>query len=162
MLGQVLVVGVTHEEDVLRPVVPANAKGMSVVVLEPVALRATSTPLVYIAASVPVALVHRTPDRSGDVARGRGGIGLRQTLPGSARPGVALGFQPFELLSHRLFDDRGQVSVGHSCAHEGPQALQLVMELGAGRELNQIPSGSQGLDDGAPSRARSRRSADSV
>jgi hypothetical protein len=162
VLGQILIVGMTHEENVLQPVVTPEAIGMPVVALEAAALGATSTPLVHIPTSVPVALLDRTPDCRRDVARGRGAIGLGWTLRASARPGVALGFQPFELLRHGLLDDRGQISIGHPCSHERSQALQLVVELGAGREPDQVASRRQGLDDRTPTGARSRKSADSV
>jgi len=42
--------------------------------LEPVSLGASSIALVDVAAAVPVALPHGTPDGGREVARGRGGI----------------------------------------------------------------------------------------
>ena len=120
---------------------------MTVVVFEPSALRASPALRVHVAASVSVALMHRPPDRGRNVPRGWGGIGLREPLPGSLRPGESLGFEPFELLGDGLLDDRGQIAVGHLWPHERPEALQLVLELGAGGELNLVPRRGEGLDD---------------
>jgi len=113
VLGQVLVVAMTQETNLMRTVVPPKAKRVTVVVLEPMALGASSALLVHVAAPVSVALMHRTPDRGRDMARGRGGVGLQESPPGSARLRVAPGFESFEFLGDGLLDDRGQVAVWH-------------------------------------------------
>ncbi len=69
-LGQVGVVGATHQPDVRHAVVTPKAERVPMVEFEPVALLTPSTPLVHVAASVSVALTHGTPDGRGDVARG--------------------------------------------------------------------------------------------
>jgi hypothetical protein len=61
---------------------------------------------------------------------------------------MAPGFQPLQLLGHGLLDDRGQVSVRHFGPHEGAQALQLVVQSGAGRELYAVARRSEGLNHG--------------
>jgi hypothetical protein len=71
VLGQVEVVGATHQAHVVGRVVAAHGEGMEVVVLESVALGATATGLVSIATATVVALEHRPPYGRGDVAHGR-------------------------------------------------------------------------------------------
>jgi hypothetical protein len=119
---------------------------MPMVEFEPVALRAPSTLLVHVAASVSVALTHGTPDRRGDVAR-RGWwveapfrFRLRKAFAGSPRLCEASGLEPFELLGDGLLDDRGQIAVRDSGTHQGSESLQLAVELGAGRELHLVPA----------------------
>ena len=113
VLGQVLVVHLTHQTDVMQAVVTAEAVRVPVMELEPITGRASSALLVHEAASAPIALVHSASHRGRNVARGGRGAGLRQTLPRAARPGEAPGFEPFELLGDGLLDDRGQIAVGH-------------------------------------------------
>src|SRR5260221_9829179 len=105
-LGQVGVVGATHQPDVRHAVFTAKPERASMVELEPMTLRTPSTLFVLVAASVAVALPHGTPDDRGDVARGgrdgaRGGdVGrsgkgaclrprLRVAFAGGPRPRVA-------------------------------------------------------------------------
>jgi len=66
LLGHVLVMGMTHEPDLLWIVVSTKGKGMAVVELEPVTLGASPTLLVDIPAPASVALVHGAPDGSGN------------------------------------------------------------------------------------------------
>ena len=54
-------------EMLLEAAVTAKGKGMTVVIFEPAALGAASALLIYIAASVSIALTHRPPDRGRDV-----------------------------------------------------------------------------------------------
>ena len=68
-LGQVIVVGATHQPDVLHAVLTAKAVRVPMVEIELVALLAPSTLLVHVAASAAVALPYGTPDGRGDVAR---------------------------------------------------------------------------------------------
>jgi hypothetical protein len=145
VLGDVRVVGTTQQTDVLRAVVTAKAERVPMVELEPVALGAASTLLVQVAASASVALTHGTPDCGRDVARRGRGLGLREPLSGSLGPGEAPGLEPFELQGDGLLDDRGQIAVRYLRTHQGPESLQLVVELRAGRELHLVPGGRQGL-----------------
>ena len=100
-----------HQADVLGPVVSAEAEGVKVVVLETVPLVAPPPRRVDVAASVPVTLAHRSPDGRGDVARGGGGVGLREALAGTARRGEAAGFEALELLGDGRLDDRAEIAV---------------------------------------------------
>jgi hypothetical protein len=50
--------------------VASDAKRVPMVVLETVALRTSAARLVHVAASAPIALVHLSPDRGRNVARG--------------------------------------------------------------------------------------------
>jgi hypothetical protein len=161
VLGQVGVVDATHEPNILWTVVAPQTEGVPMVELEMLAFWASSALLIHVAASACVALVHRPPDGGRDVARGRGRRGLRESLPGSRRLGEAPGFEPFELLGDGLLDERSQVAVRYLCAHQRPESGQFVLQLGAGRELNPVPAGSQGLHDGPLGRGRSRRSSNS-
>ena len=69
MLGQIRVVAPTRQANIGQAVVTPHTKGVKVVIFEPVALGASSTLLVHVAASVPVALTYRTPDCGRDMAR---------------------------------------------------------------------------------------------
>jgi hypothetical protein len=113
-LGQVGVVGATHQPDVRHAVVTPKAERVPMVEFESVALLAPSSLFVYVAAAVSVALTHGTPDPRGDVARGRHGaciFCLRGALAASLGVSEATGLEPFELLGDGLLDDRGQISV---------------------------------------------------
>ena len=79
---------------------------------------------------------------------------LRERLPRRLGPGEAPGFEPLELLGDGLLDDRGQVAVGHRRAHEGPQPLELVVELGGGGELDLVAGRGEGLDQRGPGPGR--------
>src|SRR5262249_20122692 len=127
-LGQVRVVSAAHQADVPGAVVAAEAVGVAMVILEPTALSASPALRVHVAASLPVSFAHRPPDRGGNVARRRL-VGLRECLPRSLRPREAPGLEPFQLFRYRNLDDRGQVSVGDLRAHQGPEPLQLLVEL---------------------------------
>src|SRR5207344_2623571 len=97
-LGYVAVVARAQEADVGSAMVAAHGERVAMVELEPVPFGATSTALVDEAAAIPVALVHSTPHGGRDVARGRGGIGVREPLAGRIRLGVAPSLEPLELL----------------------------------------------------------------
>jgi len=137
---------------------------------EVVALLASSTLLVHVAALVSVALTHGALDGRGDVAGGgrRARLclsHLRGTPAGSSRPPQATSLEPFELLGDGLFDDHCQITVAPFGAHQRLEPFQLVVELGAGRELHLVPARGQGLDDGGrrrrvlpPLRVRCRNS----
>jgi hypothetical protein len=111
VLGEVEIVLDAHQADVLGPVVSAQAEGVKVVVLETVPLVAPPPRRIDVAASVSVTLAHRPADGRGDVARGGGGVGLREALAGMARRGEAAGLEPLELLGDRRFDDRAEIAV---------------------------------------------------
>ena len=112
--------------------------------LEPVARGAPSPLLVDVAASASVPLVNGAPHRGRDVARGGRGVDSPRALPRGLRPARSAGFEPLELLGDGLLDDRGQVAVGHRGAHEGLEPLELVVELGGGRELDPVASRGRG------------------
>src|SRR6266568_3112270 len=110
-LGPVGVVGVTHQPDVRHLVVAPQAERVPMVEFGVVALLASSTLLVHVAALVSVALTHGALDGRGDVAGGgrRARLclsHLRGTPAGSSRPPQATSLEPFELLGDGLFDDR--------------------------------------------------------
>ena len=65
--------------------------------------------------------------------------GLRRPSPGEPPR-----FEPLELLGDGLLDDRGQVAVGHRGAHESPEPLELVVELGGGGELDLVAGRGRG------------------
>ena len=67
---------------------------------------------------------------------GRGGL-----------PPEAAGLEPLELLRDSRLDDRGQIAVGHRGPHESAEALELVAERRAGRELDLVPARSEGLHE---------------
>ena len=69
-LGQVVVVGATHQPDVLHAVLTAKTVRVPMVELKLVALFTPSPLVVHVAASAAVALPCGTPDGRGDVARG--------------------------------------------------------------------------------------------
>src|SRR6266446_873986 len=115
-LGQVGVVGATHQPDVPHAVLTPKAERVPMVELEPVTLRTASSLLVHVPAAVSVALTHGTLDGRGDVARGgrrayRGLVRLRGAFAGSLRRRQATRLEPFELLGDGLLDDRHQVTV---------------------------------------------------
>jgi hypothetical protein len=91
--------------------VASDAKRVPMVVLETVALRTSAARLVHVAASAPVALVHLSPDRGRNVARGGCGIGLAQGLPRTARLREAPALEPFEFFGHGPLDDRCEIAV---------------------------------------------------
>src|SRR2546425_324914 len=115
-LGQVGVVGPTHQPDVPHAVLTPKAERVPMVELEPVALRTASSLLVQVAASVSVALTYGTLDGRGDVSRGGNSacifvFRLRGAVAVCLHPREAPGFEPFELLGDGLLDDRRQVAV---------------------------------------------------
>src|SRR6266446_6556207 len=117
-LGQVGVVGATHQPDVPHAVLTPMAERVPMVELEPVALLAPSALLVHVAASVSVALTHGTLDGRGDVARGGNSacfslclLRLRGAFAVCLRPPQATRLEPFELFGDGLLDDRRQVAV---------------------------------------------------
>ena len=67
-LGQVIVVGATHQPDVLHAVLTAKAEWVPMVELELVAFLTPSSLLIHVAASAAVALPYGTPDGRRDVA----------------------------------------------------------------------------------------------
>jgi len=137
-LGQVTVVALAREGDVIGRVVTAAAERAPVVELEPLARRAPSSLFVLVAASASVPLVHGSLHRGRDLARAGGGFALRERLPRRPGPSETPSFEPLELLGDGLFDDRADVAVGHRGAHEGPEPLELVVKLGGGGELDLV------------------------
>jgi hypothetical protein len=126
---------------------------MPVVVLESVALGASPAVVLHEAASTSVAPVDGTSDRGRDMPGGRvrtdpGRVILRRALPRRARPTESSGLQPLELLGDGFVDDRGEIAVRHFRAQKCPKALELVAQLGARRELDLVPLGSERLEKG--------------
>jgi hypothetical protein len=82
----------------------------------------------------------------------------RKRLSGNGGLGETPGLQPLERLGDREVDDRAELAVLDLRAHESLEPLELVVELGAGRELHLVASGRQRLEDGRPvSRAKPER-----
>ena len=151
-LGEVAVVGWAQQADVLGAVIAAHAVGASVMELEPVPLGAASALLVDEAATLGVARAHGAAHGCRDVARWPGAVAVRDRLAGSGLAGSgclgeAPGLEPFELLGDGSLDDRGDVAVGDFGAHEGREPLELVVQLGAGSELDLVAPGRERLDD---------------
>ena len=140
--------------DVADRVVTAVAERAPVVELEPLARRASSPLFVLVAASASVPLVDGSLHRGRDLARGGGGLALRERLSRRLGSGETPGFEPLELLGDGLLDDRAEVAVGHRGAHEGLQALELVTELGGGGELHPVAARGEGLDLSGPGPGR--------
>jgi hypothetical protein len=67
-LGQVGVVAVTHQGNIVHAMVAAETEGVAMVELEPAARRAPSALFIHVAASVAVAFMYRPPDGRRDVA----------------------------------------------------------------------------------------------
>jgi hypothetical protein len=101
---------------------------------------------VPVAALPAVSGVNGTPHRRRDVARHRRRPRVGERLSRRLHPRETPRLQPLDLLGDGLFDDRGQVPVGDRGAHERSQALELVAQRGAGRELHPVTAGGQGLD----------------
>jgi hypothetical protein len=161
-LGQIQVVSPTGQANPFRIVVSSKGKRLDVVELEPVTLRASSALLVHVAASASVALPHRPPDGGGNPTRRTGSICPREPLPRVLRRGETAGFEPFQLLGHGLLDDGRQIAVGDLRTHQRSKPLQLVIELGAGGELDPVPPRRQGLDDRGRPRGEDWGRADSI
>jgi len=153
-LGQVPVVALARERDVGNRVVTAVAERAPVVELEPLARRAPSPRFVLVAALASVPLVHGSLHRGRDLARGGGGLALRERLPRRLSLGETPGFEPLELLGDGLLDDGAEVAVGHRRAHEVPQPLELVVKLGGGGELDPVAAWGEGLDHRGPGPGR--------
>ncbi len=130
-LGQIAVVGLAHQADLGWVVVSSSAKGVVVMELEPSALRAAPAVLVDEPALAGIAPSNDTPHRRRDVARPRRCVGVFNGLSRILCLPIAFRFDPFELLGHRGLDNLCQVHV-HQCL----EALELVPELLACRELN--------------------------
>lgn len=128
--------GATDQGDVCHAVDSAEAERVTVVKLEAPLLGTPSTAVVHVAAPVSIAVTHGTPNSRGDV------------FAADLRPPEATSLEPFEFLSDGLLEDDGEIAVLPSETHQGSQALHLVAELGASRELHLVPTWGQGLDDG--------------
>jgi hypothetical protein len=118
---------------------------MAMVELEPVALGAPPPLCIDEAAAAPVPLTDGTPDRRRYMARGAGEVALLDRLPG--RPGrtETPSLESLQFLGHRLLDDGGQITIRYLRPHQGSKPLELVMELGAGRELDLVAGGGEHL-----------------
>jgi hypothetical protein len=125
-LDKVPVVGPPHQADVVQIVAASEPEGVPVVVLEALALGASSAVGVHEAASTSVAPVNRTPNRSGNMPGGRVRAYAGRVLPRRARPTESSGLQPLKLLGDGLLDDRGEIAVRYFRAQECPKALELV------------------------------------
>ncbi len=86
---------------------------------------------------------HETPHRSGDSAHSRRRVGIFEALSGTFDFAEALGLEPFEFLRHGRFDHGSEVGT----RHERREPLELVVKLGARRELHSVPRRRQRLDD---------------
>ena len=140
--------------NVLRRMVAAVAKRVTVMELEMVTRRAPAAQFVHEPAAALVSRVHRPPDRRRDVPRGGGDRRVGGDGPsGGLGLAEAAGFEPFELLRDGLLDERREIAVGHGGEHERPEPLELVVELGTRGELDLVASRSDGLD---PRGARGR------
>lgn len=110
--------------------------------------RATAPAGGDVCAATAVPLVHRAPDGRGNVTRGGPRVGFLEPLSGLLHAGEALRLQPLQPLGDGLLDDPGEVD----SRRERLESLQLVVKLGAGRELDLVPRRGEWLDDGRPGR----------
>ena len=136
------------QRHVRHGVVTAIPERVVVMELEPFASGASSALLVHVSATALVALVHGPLDSRRDLARPRGGVRLRECLPGSAGSPKASGLEPLQLLRDSLLDHQGQVAIGHRGAHQASEPLELVPESGGSGELDPVSSWSEGRHDG--------------
>ena len=94
----------------------------------------------YIRALVAVTLADDSLNWGCDIARARRRIGIFKACSRVFCFGEAFGFEPFELLGYRRFDNRGEVVAGHECG----EPFELVAELGARGELYFVAAGDNG------------------
>ena len=86
---------------------------------------------------------------------------LREALAGSLRPREATGLEPFELLGDGLLDDRGQIAVRPSGAHQGRSRSSLSWNSALAVNCTLYRPGDRGWttagDTGEGTRRRRRR-----
>ena len=106
--------------------------------LQSLTRRAAPAVFGLIRALTAVALPHEAPHRGGDTAHTGRRVGFFEALPRFFRLAEALGFEPFEFLSHGRLHDRSEAHA----RHERGEPIDFVTELGARRELDFVTRGA--------------------
>ena len=115
-----------NQREVLRLVVSTEAEGMGMVELQVVSSGAPPSVLVAVRTPSPVARLHESSHRRGDVAGLRPCVHLGQLLPRLRRLCEAPGLQALQLPLNGQAHNLPQVSVRYRGAHQGLESFQLV------------------------------------
>ena len=121
-LGLIPVVCSAHQRDILRAVIAASAERHAVMILELMPLFTPASVFAHKGAPTPVTLVHGALHISGNMARRRQPVDYIRLLFASLSLRKASGFQSLQLLTHRLLQDGGQITIRYRRAHEPPES----------------------------------------
>jgi hypothetical protein len=123
---------------------------MSVMVFEPVSLRASPALRVDEAALASVTAIDESSNVGQEVSRVdcRRVRLLRRRLPGRLRLGESPSIEASPQSLHCLPDDRAEITVGHLRSHQGAQPLEVVANLRIRGELDLVPGRRERLENG--------------
>ena len=131
---QELIMGATHERNIICAAIATASMGIVMVVLEVFSRSAASSVLAYIGTTSSVARVHHTLYRCGNVARAWRRVRVLEALPRLFYLAKTFGLEPLELFRNGGFYDRSQIGP----RHEGAESLELLVELGARGEVDSV------------------------
>jgi hypothetical protein len=117
-------------------------------IFEPLACRATPTPLIAIGAPPAIPFTNHPLDRCRDIPSSSGRVAHCDVAAGGSGRAEATGLELRELLGHGVLDNYRDVAVRDCRAHEGPKPFELVVQLGACCELDLVASGGERFNEG--------------
>src|SRR5262249_30908281 len=108
--------------------------------------RCSTSLCIDVAAAPAIAFVDGSPDRSRNIARAGRCLRVVELLPRFLGLRETAGLQPLQLLRHRRLEEGREIAVRNRGPHQGLETVELLDQLGTGRELDLVAGGSKGLD----------------